>query len=366
MNCQQADKYIFEYCDGRLSPELLQEIEAHLLDCEVCSNLAMLTRMENEALKEAMTAAVLDMGEDFTGRVMASLTASAVPALTDIQIIKPGRFRRPAVYWAAAAAIVLLLAASLPALLNNFSGVQNMEVAVKDSTREAPPGTALFDLNSSDTDLETGSVQPENTPLDQNKSTPSGNVVMSGTGSSTANLNSEAEYGNSATVNPHLQTAMLNDADSPVPLSGQMEQDSRTLGAKESSSAKIAATPDRYRSYPVNLAKPQQQATLIPDNLPDNYVLTSNSDNIFVYTEKNTGDTVQITVNAYTAIDTAAEAAVSEESIMSAAAGTAPSTEHLEIIGVYEESQYLVSLESNLSHEELLALASEIKLTPAE
>lgn len=72
MNCQQIDKYLYDYCDGTISPELKQVIEEHLQTCPFCRNNHKLTLIENEALKEGFVPA---LSTDFTGRVVAAINS---------------------------------------------------------------------------------------------------------------------------------------------------------------------------------------------------------------------------------------------------------------------------------------------------
>lgn len=74
MNCQQIDKYIWDYCDNSLSPNIQARIEKHLQCCEHCRNKVELTMMENEALKAP--GAMPPLGDDFAANVILALKAS--------------------------------------------------------------------------------------------------------------------------------------------------------------------------------------------------------------------------------------------------------------------------------------------------
>ncbi len=364
MNCQQADKYIYEYCDARLSPELMQEFEEHLLNCEACTDLVILTRFENDAIHECMTAD-MEVDKNFTARVMAALPAATSPALTDIQIIKPSRSWRPAVYFtAAAAATILLFTAAVPGWFDQLYQVQNKNVAVHDSIQPEPGENAS---------LKTGKIAENGSALQ------SAGTVTAEKEQAKADSEIVNDYGNTSEV-MHADAASMNTENSPPPIQIAMtDQAAFKTPAPESqrgisptaakSSVQAGAVPDRYRSYSVNLAKPIEDVSLVPVNLPGNYVLESDAAEIFVYTDTNTDKTVEIAIKPYAAptSNTMAEAAVSaDESIRSKMVSPAPLTQHLEVIAEYDESQYVVSLESDLARDELLDLASQIKLTPAQ
>lgn len=73
MNCQQATKYIWDYCDNILSPSLGLRLEKHCEDCEECRRNLRLTRLENEVLSDSSALPPLSSG--FTARVMSNLPA---------------------------------------------------------------------------------------------------------------------------------------------------------------------------------------------------------------------------------------------------------------------------------------------------
>lgn len=71
MNCQQVTRYIWDYCDHKLSPELGAAIESHCRVCPHCSQHLQLTVLENEALKN--TSELPELSPGFTDRVMKNL-----------------------------------------------------------------------------------------------------------------------------------------------------------------------------------------------------------------------------------------------------------------------------------------------------
>lgn len=68
MNCQQIDRYIFDFCEQNLSPELEIQIQEHIEQCPICRNKIELTRLENEVLSESINSPVLD--DNFTSDVL--------------------------------------------------------------------------------------------------------------------------------------------------------------------------------------------------------------------------------------------------------------------------------------------------------
>ena len=368
MNCQQVDKYIFEYCDGRLSPDYMQEIDEHLLDCESCVNLVMLTRIENEALKDPIGPPDYDMGDNFTARVMASIANVNHTAPADIQIITPSRSRKPLAYFAAAA-VVLLLTVAMPGVFDAFKDTQEFEVAIEKTTKEQLQERSLVDkkidqqvvIKESPPEIlsGTGTVRTE---------TPPAQIAAADVTGTTQEVPAAVDYGNTVPTasNPHVQIALAAEVAPPVPESGAISPSS-TYAAKESLKPQRIIAPDRYRSYNVNLVKPVENVALVPDNLPENYVLATNSVNKFVYKEKNTDNTVEIAIKPYDAptASTLSRAAV-DESFTAEAISSDAQTAHLEVITQYEENKYLMSLDSNASQEELLDLAKNVKLVPAE
>jgi hypothetical protein len=71
MNCQQATRYIWDYCDNKLSPELGTAVESHCRECPQCNKHLQLTVLENEALNN--TAELPQLSSGFTARVMKNL-----------------------------------------------------------------------------------------------------------------------------------------------------------------------------------------------------------------------------------------------------------------------------------------------------
>jgi len=364
MNCQQADNYIYEYCDARLSPELMQEFEEHLASCETCTNLVILTRFENDALHECMET-TMEVDENFTARIMAALPAAAAPALSDIQIIKPSRSWRPVAYFAVVAATtVLMFTTVVPGL---FDQMQDKNVAVHDSIQPELRENASLKTGKINEDgialqsAGTDTAEKESDSTNRNVITDSGD-----SGNSAEVIQADVASMISENSTPSIQIAMADYAALKTPAPALQRGISST---GDQAMPKAASVPDRYRSYSVNLVKPIEEVSLVPDNLPGNYVLASDSEEIFVYNDTKTGKTVEIAIRPYAAptANTMAKASIAANEILTTeSAASAPLTQQLEVIAEYEESQYVVSLESNLDHDELLDLAGQIKLAPAQ
>ncbi|ADI02174.1 zf-HC2 domain-containing protein [Syntrophothermus lipocalidus] len=72
MNCQQVDKMLYLFCDGRLHPYLRSQIEKHLENCPSCRNNFAITSMETEVLR--LSDDIPPVGSDFYQKVMLRVT----------------------------------------------------------------------------------------------------------------------------------------------------------------------------------------------------------------------------------------------------------------------------------------------------
>ncbi|MEN6390661.1 MAG: zf-HC2 domain-containing protein [Syntrophomonas sp.] len=123
MNCQQANRHIWDYCDNKLSPELGAAVESHCRECPQCNKHLQLTALENEALKNTSELPRLSSG--FTARVMKNLPeqdfASGKKTVVSRLRGLSGRQRRMAASTALLGIILVLLV--LPGL--NHTGIIN-------------------------------------------------------------------------------------------------------------------------------------------------------------------------------------------------------------------------------------------------
>ncbi|HOV42601.1 MAG TPA: zf-HC2 domain-containing protein [Syntrophothermus lipocalidus] len=72
MNCQQVDKMLYLFCDGRLHPYLRSQIEKHLENCPGCRNNLAITSMETEVLR--LSDDIPPLSGDFCQKVMLRVT----------------------------------------------------------------------------------------------------------------------------------------------------------------------------------------------------------------------------------------------------------------------------------------------------
>lgn len=71
MNCQQATRHIWDYCDNKLSPDLGAAVENHCRECPQCNKHLQLTFLENDALRN--TSELPQLSSGFTARLMKNL-----------------------------------------------------------------------------------------------------------------------------------------------------------------------------------------------------------------------------------------------------------------------------------------------------
>lgn len=367
MNCQQIDKYVYEYCDGNLSPEIALQIEEHLTKCVTCNNMVQLTYMENAVLKDALTVDAID--DNFTSRVMGAVSArQTIQSQADIHSLKTSRTRKVSLFIAAAAAIVLLMTGVLPDFYNTFNiGNESalFELATKDiADKQSKYNQALVP----DPEIYgTGSTPTNPTTLNDGGSREPGTTVSNNDSSNT--VSGSTSINESTNNNEVIQIAMSSVTDAPVTedISTESLQSDMTLGTRDDTSAALKVlSPNRYRSYAVSLANNADEVLVMPVNLPDNYILNVSSDAgsviNFTYTEVNTNQTVEISVEPYSAPMSYMSVAADKEQQDNKTSVAESSTQLLEVIAEYENIAYLVKIKSSLSNEELLNLAESIKL----
>lgn len=372
MNCQQIDKYVYEYCDGNLSPEIALQIEEHLTKCVTCNNMVQLTYMENAVLKDALTVDAID--DNFTSRVMGAVSArQTIQSQADIHSLKTSRTRKVSLFIAAAAAIVLLITGVLPDFYNTFNignKSAQFELATKDiADNQLESDQALV----TDPDIfGTGSTPTNPTTLNDGGSGDPGVTVSNNDSGNT--VSGSTSINESTNNNEVIQIAMRSVTDASVtdaPISEDIStkslQSDMTLGTRDDTSAALKVlSPNRYRSYAVSLANNADKVLVMPVDLPENYILNVSSDTgsviNFTYTEVNTNQTVEISVEPYSAPMSYMSVAADKEQQDNKTSVAESSTQLLEVIAEYENIAYLVKIKSSLSNEELLNLAESIKL----
>ncbi|MGI5879718.1 MAG: anti-sigma factor family protein [Syntrophomonadaceae bacterium] len=117
MNCQHVDRYLYDFCDNRLSPTIHNEIESHLRKCEQCRLKAELTQLENEVLSDKSYIPALT--DNFTDKVMENLSMKmACGTAVDNRKKIFSLFKTGDLVWTAALmAIVLLMIVIAPQVI---------------------------------------------------------------------------------------------------------------------------------------------------------------------------------------------------------------------------------------------------------
>ncbi|MGI5912242.1 MAG: anti-sigma factor family protein [Syntrophomonadaceae bacterium] len=93
MNCQQVDKYIFDYCDNILNPDRRAELELHLETCVNCQKLVNEALLESSILREEFY--IPSLPDDFTCQVInrvKSLSGRECPIFLS-QVIPPKKYK---------------------------------------------------------------------------------------------------------------------------------------------------------------------------------------------------------------------------------------------------------------------------------
>lgn len=118
MNCQLFERYVFDYCDDNLSPDLKAKMDKHRQECPRCNNQVKLTYLENQVLRDTSDLPVL--ADDFTSRVMQQVTGADQATLHLRWTRKPFSSKVKKYAWTAAAVgLVLCLAILAPNVIQN-------------------------------------------------------------------------------------------------------------------------------------------------------------------------------------------------------------------------------------------------------
>ena len=372
MNCQQIDKYIYEFCDNRLAPQMQDGIKAHLDHCESCRDKVAAARHEGHLLRSMET--IPPLQPDFTARVIALIQGNS--GRRRAGLFARGAFgrSRPLRWWwgAAGAAVLLLVLYSLPLL-------------------QQPVGIRLAEQN------DPGSLQTETLPAAMN-SIPEISPKPEGTQVAESVIETEIEAIKETVKEPvaesapeprarYDQVAMQDSPTSASPNHTALRQASPHV--PETRSASIAAAPvdQAIKSpYPTNPNRGVGLLTLHPTNLPSEYSLqtvisNSEQDITFIYKNQVTQQELSLRLTAVTnqsdqvemenlANDTQLKSVSLDEdegSEGSLPAGGSLPAEKL-LINSYQSSMnhnqhlYQLVVTGNLSTEELAAIAKSIKL----
>lgn len=167
MNCQLFDRYVFDYCEDRVSPALKDKIEEHLQDCTWCTSQVKLTCLENEFLGDKSD--LPSLPEDFTARVMNKVTQSVQAEPAALTPVKANRFKL--MDWALSSAVmglIVLLVLVTPQFLPSFESGQVADQGMKgpaitgSGSKELNGGT--LDTNSPPPAWDDSSSPPETPP----------------------------------------------------------------------------------------------------------------------------------------------------------------------------------------------------------
>lgn len=116
MNCQQVDKYLYDYCDHILTPEQQSLFEQHLAACHSCRQVVDQALLETSILREEWDTP--DLPADFTSRVMEQIATKPIPRTRSVAADGKRRWQR----WfmgVATAAAVLLMVVYAPGMIKN-------------------------------------------------------------------------------------------------------------------------------------------------------------------------------------------------------------------------------------------------------
>lgn len=177
MNCQQATRYIWDYCDNKLSPDLGSAVERHCRECLQCNQHLQLTVMENEALKN--TSELPQLSSGFTARVMKNLpeqdfVSGKKTAVSRLRSLS-GRKRRMAASTAVLGVLLVLLV--LPGV-NNTGIINFTQQSVAPPTPSQPEeqknvgslGNAVI-MNRTNITMDAVSSEEKKEPANSEKST---------------------------------------------------------------------------------------------------------------------------------------------------------------------------------------------------
>lgn len=136
MNCQQVDKYILDYCDNKLSPDLAHKIEQHLLNCPMCSKAVDLCKAEGSIL---YSLANYEPSANFTNKVMDSIRSEAL--LTTNNVNQTKKIRKPLFMLIPVAAVILLLVTSDLSGIFNMGSKLDQTSSIENSVQDKTPLT---------------------------------------------------------------------------------------------------------------------------------------------------------------------------------------------------------------------------------
>ena len=149
MNCQQVDKYLYDYCDNLLTPDQRLRIEQHLEHCPKCQKIIGKALLESSVLREQWDTPALS--PDFTSRVMeqvATITISPTEDLAHSDIKGHNRWSRWLISLTATAAI-LLMVLYVPGMIKNQNFI-NLAVQNQTAPETVNDETHISETSSAD------------------------------------------------------------------------------------------------------------------------------------------------------------------------------------------------------------------------
>ena len=151
MKCQHVNRYLYDFCDNRLSPDVHDQIENHLRECKSCRLNAELTQFENEVLSDKST--VPPLSDNFTEKVMENLSLK----MASSSVVKHNKisslFKTGNIAWTAALmAIVLLMIVIAPQVIPNEKQLQVADQAESNINGKALVKNRAKTFNTMDND----------------------------------------------------------------------------------------------------------------------------------------------------------------------------------------------------------------------
>lgn len=357
MNCQQIDKYIYEFCDNRLTPQMQDGIKAHLEHCESCRDKVAAARCEGNLLRSMET--IPPLQPDFTMQVMSLIQGNLSRRRANRFAWNAYGFtRRFRWWWGAASAAVLILAICSLSLLEQPVGIRLAEQADRGSVQTETLPAALNSIQEK-------SPKPEETQAAEVKE-PVMEPVKESAQEPPTRFDRVALQDSQATAPPY--DSALKRASQPVP----SYRSAATTAAPNDQVVK--STPPTYPNRGVELL------TLHPTNLPPEYLLQaviSNSDQdiTFVFQNQVTQQELNLRLTAVNnqtdnldIQDSTSDTPFKTDSANdSEGLGGSSPTEDLIINSYqsnmnYNQHHYQLVVTGNLSTEELATIAKSIKL----
>lgn len=345
MNCQQIDKYMYEFCDRRLSPQMQDSIQSHLDQCQNCREKVTAACQEGGLLRDLDNIPVLS--PEFTHQVLARVQQKHGMATAGIMASHASRYPRPFRWWwgVASAAVLLVALCSVPLL--ELQSPPGSKLAGQDSAGSAPVETAPLMFDGSQTTQDSSSQPPQ------------------------ASFILESTEASPKTV---LQ-------DSPVAVKGmdalpqKLPQPAPTAQPYTSTALSDQTLKSAAHNNPNRGA---ELLTLHPVNLPPEYTLraiisASDQDTTFVYRNQLTQQDLNLRITVVTDMEKANQADVEQPLMRSVAplrndglGGSAPLESGVpdrtfKAVVDHNQQSYQIVLSGSLKVEELAAIASSIK-----